>query len=89
MRIEVLIDEVVLHGFQPHERHALGDRLATQLAHLLAPDAAAWSRPRAVDVERIVAPGVTLDRGGTAAPALAGAVRAAIGVAVAGHEVKR
>ena len=90
MRIEVLIDELVLYGFEPHERHALGDGLAAELARLLTPDAKTWSWPRlAVDVERVVGPGVRLDRGTPAAPALAGAVRAVIGTAVAEREVKR
>jgi hypothetical protein len=77
MRIEVLIDEIVLHGFEPHERHALGDAIRDELARLLAIDAAGGDRPRAADVERLVVPGVRLARGGTGA-ALACAVRAAI-----------
>jgi hypothetical protein len=89
MRCEVLIDEVVLHGFEPHERHALGDGLAAELARLLAADATTWTRPRAVDVERVSSPPVRLERGGAAAPALAAAVRAAIGMAVARPEVRR
>jgi len=89
MRIEVLIDELVLHGFEPDDRHALRDGLGAELARLLAPDAASWTRPLATDVERVVAPGVGLARGGAAAPALAGAVHAAIATAVTGTEVKR
>jgi hypothetical protein len=89
MRIEVLIDEVVLHGFEPHQRHTLGDGLAEELARLLTADVATWGRPRAVDVERVWSPRVRLDSGGAAAPVLAAAVRAAIGTAVAGPEVRR
>ena len=89
MRIEVLIDELVLHRFEPDDRHALRDGLGAELARLLAPDAAGWTRPRAGDVERVVAPGVRLVRGAAAAPALAGAVHAAIATAVTGTEVKR
>jgi hypothetical protein len=87
MRIEVLIDEVVLYGFEPHERHALGDGLAAELARLLAADAATRYRPRTVDVERVASPGVRL-RGAAPAPVLAAAVRAAIATALAGSEVK-
>ena len=89
MRIEVLIDELVLHGFEPDARHALGDGLGEELARLLAADAARWTRPRPADVERVVVPGVRLARGSAAAPALAGAVHAAIATAVAGAEVDR
>jgi hypothetical protein len=88
MRIEVLIDEVVLHGFEPHQRHTLGDGLAAELALLLAADAATRYRPRTVDVERVASPGVRLDRGAAPAPVLAAAVRAAIATALAGSEVK-
>jgi hypothetical protein len=63
--------------------------LAAELARLLTADAATWRRPRTVDVERVVGPGVRLDRGGTAAPALAAAVRAAIGTAVVVPGVRR
>ena len=78
MRIEVLIDEIVLHGFEPHDRHALGDAIRVELARLLALDAAGRDHPRATDVERVAIPGVRLERGAPAAAALAGAVRAAI-----------
>jgi hypothetical protein len=76
-RIEVLIDELVLHGFDAHERHALGDAFRAELVRLLAIDAAGRDHPRAADVERVVAPGVRLARDGAGA-AVAGAVRAAI-----------
>jgi hypothetical protein len=35
-RVIVEIDEVVLHGFDPLERHRIGDALQTELATLLA-----------------------------------------------------
>jgi hypothetical protein len=89
MRIEVLIEEVVLHGVEPSERHALGDALTVELERVLAADAATWSQPRTVDVARVVGAGVRIERNGAAAPALAGAVRAAIGAAVSGGEVAR
>ena len=78
MRIEVLIDEIVLHGFEPHDRHALGDAIRAELGRLLAIDAAGRDRPRAADVEQVVVPGVRLEPRGAAGPAIAGAVRAAI-----------
>lgn len=78
MRIEVLIDEIVLHGFEPHERHTLGDAIRDELTRLLTLDAAGREHPRAADVERVVVPGVRLERGAPAGAALAGAVRAAI-----------
>jgi len=78
MRIEVLIDELVLHGFEPHERHTLGDAIRGELARLLTLDAAGRDRPRAADVERVVVPVVRLERGAPAGAAIADAVRAAI-----------
>jgi hypothetical protein len=33
--IELHIDELVLHGFDPHQRHAVGDAVHAELARLL------------------------------------------------------
>ncbi len=35
-RIELHIDELVLHGFAPSDRHAIGDAVQHELARLLA-----------------------------------------------------
>ncbi len=89
MRIEILIDEVVLRGFEPHQRHTLGDGLADELTRLLTAEVATWSRPRSADVERVSSPHVRLVDGVGAAATLAGAVGAAIGAAVSGREGSR
>lgn len=40
-RIELIIDEIVLHGFDPRHRHAIGDAVERQLSALLAERAGA------------------------------------------------
>lgn len=34
--IEVHIEELVLHGFEPHQRHTIGDALQRELARLFS-----------------------------------------------------
>jgi hypothetical protein len=36
MRIELVIDELVLHGFDPCHRHAIGDAVQAELTRVLA-----------------------------------------------------
>jgi hypothetical protein len=84
MRIEVLIDELVLHGFDPRERYAVGDGLSAELTRLLAADAASWTSPCRHEIARVAGPQVAIAPGQAAGPALAGAVRAAIGTATRG-----
>ena len=85
MRIEVLIDELVLHGFDPHERHAVGDSLSAELTRLLAADAASWTSPRRHEIARVAGHEVAIAPGQAAGPALAGAVRTAITTATRGR----
>jgi hypothetical protein len=35
-RVEILIDELVLHGFSPADRHAIGNALTLELQQLVA-----------------------------------------------------
>ncbi len=35
-RIEIIIDELVLHGFPPEQRHAIGESLSAELQRLVA-----------------------------------------------------
>ena len=35
-RVEIVIDELVLHGFADAERHAIGEALTLELQHLVA-----------------------------------------------------
>lgn len=39
MRIELVIDELVLHGLDPRHRHAIGDAVQRELARQLATQA--------------------------------------------------
>ena len=39
MRIELVIDELVLHGLDPRHRHAIGDAVQRELARQLASQA--------------------------------------------------
>ena len=41
MRVELVIDEVVLHGFDPRDRHRIGDAIERQLTARLADDSVA------------------------------------------------
>ena len=84
MRIEVLIDELVLHGFDPRERHAIGDGLTTELGRLLASDVQSWGGARAADVPHVASPRITIAPGQAPGAALAGAVRGAIATTIAG-----
>lgn len=34
-RVEIVIDELILHGFSPAERYAIGDSLALELERLI------------------------------------------------------
>lgn len=50
MRIELVIDELVLHGFDPRQRHAIGDAVARELTQLVGAHAAELQGHRSIDV---------------------------------------
>jgi len=60
-RVELIIDELVLHGFSPGDRRAIGDAVQSQLETLLAEQAIAPARDISIDrlaaQQAIVAPG--------------------------------
>ncbi len=59
-KIRVEIDEVVLHGFDPRDRHSIGDAVQSELARLLtaaAPDLAAAGDRQRIDAGRFDAAG--------------------------------
>lgn len=60
-RVELIIDELVLHGFAPGDRHAIGDAVQSQLQALLAEQPIAPSSNMAIDrlqlQQATVAPG--------------------------------
>jgi hypothetical protein len=76
--IELHIEELVLHGFDPHQRHAIGDAVHGELARLLA----AHGIPSAgtVDVARLDGGSFALRPGARAAgEGVARSVHAALG----------
>lgn len=50
MRIELVIDELVLHGFDPRERHAIGDAVSHELTRLVHAHARELQGQRSIDV---------------------------------------
>ena len=80
VRVEITIDELVLHGFQPTERYVIGEALALELERLLAVSNAA-PLGRLGDIPVLRANGVNLPSGakGQAIGAqVAGAVHASL-----------
>lgn len=53
MKIELVIDELVLHGFDPRQRHAIGDAVARELTRLARAHARELRAHQSVDVARI------------------------------------
>ena len=50
MTIELVIDELVLHGFDPRQRHAIGDAVARELTRLARAHARDLRGHRSMDV---------------------------------------
>lgn len=69
MRIELVIDELVLHGLDPRHRHAIGDAVQRELARQLAsqPRGHRWTAMSADTVDA-----GTLRLAAGSAPALVG-----------------
>jgi hypothetical protein len=71
MRIEIVIDELVLHGVDARDRHRVADALQGELTRLVATDPQRWRHVPAIDVlhvpERVVVP-----HGGGSGPAALG-----------------
>jgi hypothetical protein len=51
--IEVHIDELILHGFNPADRHQIGDAVQTELVRLLETKELAQSIRRGASIERL------------------------------------
>lgn len=60
MRIHVHIQQLVLHGFSPADRHAIADAVSEELGALLARDA---GLPRSQDVRHADGGAFTLQHG--------------------------
>lgn len=52
MRIELVIDELVLHGFDARHRHAIGDAVQEQLTREFSRRAADFGALGSLDAER-------------------------------------
>jgi len=63
--IEVHIDELVLHGFEPHQRHAIGDAFHEELMRLLGERGI--DTTRGIDIAGLDAGSFVLPPGGRAA----------------------
>jgi hypothetical protein len=74
MGVTLHIEQLVLHGFDPRDRHAFGDALHSELASLFGRDASAMHEPRAI--ERV--DGGTVNVAGHRSPGVARAVAGAI-----------
>ena len=81
MRIELVIDELVLHGFDPRHRHAIGDAVQAELTRLMAGHASGGERHQPMVLDEVdagamaAAPGRSGgDLGRDIARAIAGAV---------------
>jgi hypothetical protein len=73
-RIVVEIDELVLHGFDPHERYRIGDALQAELSTLLA-GSGLDAAPRPA-IERVDAGGFAMAAGDDGAAIGRGAAQA-------------
>jgi hypothetical protein len=70
MRIELVIDELVLHGFDARHRHTVGDAVTSELARLARTHASELGRRQSMEVTRIDGGAFETSAG---APARAGA----------------
>ena len=51
-RIEIIIDELILHGFPPEQRHAIGESMAAELQRLVADNPADFTNLASAPVLR-------------------------------------
>jgi hypothetical protein len=74
MAVTIHIDELVLHGFDPRDRHAIGDALRDELAALVAGGRALPGG--SANIDRLDAGSIAIDgvRSPAAPRAIAGAV---------------
>ncbi|HUR35910.1 MAG TPA: hypothetical protein VM032_19035 [Vicinamibacterales bacterium] len=63
MRIELVIDELILHGFDPRHRHAIGDAVQEALTRVLAERWPAGASSAPVVVPRLDAGSLRVESG--------------------------
>jgi hypothetical protein len=71
MKVELVIDELVLQGFDPRHRHTIGDAVEKELTRLARAHVKELGGRRPMDVARLDAP--TFEMPAQAEPARAGA----------------
>ncbi len=76
MRIEFVIDEIVLHGFDPLQRHAIGDAIQQHLSQLALTRSHALGALPSRDVVHADAGNVSRPAGASPAATGAGIARA-------------
>jgi len=79
VRIELVIDEIVLHGFDPRQRHAIGDAIQQHLSQLALDRSQALGALTSRDVVHSDAGVISTLAGASPAAAGAGIARAVIG----------
>ena len=84
MRIELVIDELVLHGFDARHKHAVGDAVQQQLAHALSPHAFDLGALAPMDAERTDAGSFNARAGASAETLGAGIAQSILGAVKAG-----
>jgi hypothetical protein len=79
MSIELHIEELVLHGFDPRDRHAIADAVQQELARIVA-DRGLDSLRQSAEVPRLDAGTIDLDatRGAAAGAPIAGAIHSTL-----------
>ncbi|MEQ1907479.1 MAG: hypothetical protein ABMA15_01565 [Vicinamibacterales bacterium] len=84
MRIELVIDELVLHGFDARHKHAVGDAVQQQLAHALGQPTFDLGALGPIDSERTDAGSFNVRAGASVEALGAGIAQSVLSVVKAG-----
>jgi hypothetical protein len=83
MRVEIVIDELVLNGVDARDRHRIADALQRELTHIAGADPHRWRHARAGDVLRAAECTVPPRGGGSRAAELGAQLAGAVAAIVA------
>lgn len=84
MRVEIVIEELVLNGVDARDRHRIADALRRELTHIAGADPHRWRHARAGDVLHAAECTVPQRGGGSTAAALGAQLAGAVATIVAG-----
>ena len=84
MRIELVIDELVLYGFDARHKHAIGDAVQQQLAHAVRQHVFDFGALGPLDAERTDAGSFNARAGASAEAFGAGIAQSVLGAVKAG-----